>query len=96
MIFNLAANRLNVRSEARSRNHSGVKIAISAFGLTERDLHVDAKDGHLHKNFNTAAHRAPRWEARDSGRVRNDFYVEVAVARAVKFAKENPLPAPKL
>jgi hypothetical protein len=35
-----------------------MKIAVRAFRLAERDLHVDAEAGHLHKNFNTAPHCA--------------------------------------
>jgi len=35
-----------------------MEITICAFRLAERDLYVDAKAGHLHKNFNTAPHCA--------------------------------------
>jgi len=73
-----------------------MKIAIRAFRLAERDLYVDAKAGHLHKNFNTAPHCAQAAVGVgvfQSVLIRNNFYLQVSLARPIEFAKEDTLPA---
>src|SRR6202023_3415400 len=86
----------HVRSEPRGGNDSSMKITVRAFRLAERDLHVDAKAGHLHKNFNTAAHSAQSSVTMDSRWVGNYFCLQPPVTRSVKFTKEDSLPASEL
>ena len=80
-----------------------MKITVRAFRLAERDLHVDAKAGHLHKNFNTAPHCAQAavaatrsqkaLSAAKSESFGDNFYLQMSITRTVEFAKEDTLPA---
>src|SRR6202023_179735 len=92
----------HVRSEPRGGNDSSMKITVRAFRLAERDLHVDAKAGHLHKNFNTAPHCAQAavaatrsqkaLSAAKSESFGDNFYLQMSITRTVEFAKEDTLP----
>src|ERR1700716_2945067 len=92
----------HVRSEPRGGNDPSMKITVRAFRLAERDLHVDAKAGHLHKNFNTAPHCAQAAVAAirsqkasgapKLGLLGDNSHLQVSITRPVELATEKPLP----
>ena len=53
MLANFGLNSLGVRSKPGARDHAGVKIAVRAAGLAERDLNVDAEAHEVNQNFST-------------------------------------------
>src|ERR1700736_1645421 len=87
--LHFTAKGAHVRSEPRGGNDPSMKITVRAFRLAERDLHVDAKAGHLHKNFNTAPHCAQAAVAairsqkasgaRKSGLLGDNFHLQVSI-----------------
>src|SRR3984893_14991343 len=101
--LHVTAKGAHVRSEPRGGNDPSMKITVRAFCLAERDLHVDAKAGHLHKNFNTApvgcqaelaATRSQKaLSAAKSKSFGDNFYLQISITRTVEFAKEDTLPA---
>src|ERR1700730_1601814 len=101
--LHFTAKGAHVRSEPRGGNDPSMKITVRAFRLAERDLHVDAKAGHLHKNFNTAPHCAQAAVAAirsqkasgapKSGLLGDNFHLQVSITRPVELAKEKSLPA---
>jgi hypothetical protein len=67
-----------------------MKIAVGTLRLAKRHLHVDPEWSHGRENFSTPVGSA---DIHSSG-VKEDFYIQLAIPRAVKLAKENSLPAP--